>query len=110
MNRREPPYPTPTGILIGGAYIPPPPRMSADAERIQALVLGSYKPRRTVWPWVALCAAMAAVLLTLMGCSADEAALAEIEACETAGLKAAWVQDVSFITHYSVICVPKGAK
>ena len=34
---------TSTGIEIGGAYIPPPPQPSADAERIQAALLNPHR-------------------------------------------------------------------
>jgi hypothetical protein len=38
---------TRTGIVIGGAYVPPPPRPSEDAERIQAALLHRDQVRRT---------------------------------------------------------------
>lgn len=36
---RHSPIRTSTGVLIGGAYVPPPAPMSADAETVQSLLL-----------------------------------------------------------------------
>jgi hypothetical protein len=38
---------TRTGIVIGSAYVPPPPRPNEDAERIQAILLHRDQVRRT---------------------------------------------------------------
>lgn len=38
-NRTPPTVATPTGIVIGSAYTPPSPRMSRDAEALQAVLL-----------------------------------------------------------------------
>lgn len=35
---------TPTGIKIGCAYQPPPPRMGSEAERIQSALLAKPMP------------------------------------------------------------------
>lgn len=36
---RHAPIRTSTGVLIGGAYVPPPSPMSADAETVQTILL-----------------------------------------------------------------------
>ena len=38
------PITTPGGVVIGGAYRRPPPPMSADAERLQVLLLDKRLP------------------------------------------------------------------
>jgi hypothetical protein len=42
---RHAPIRTSTGILIGGAYVPPPAPMSTDAEAVQALLLAEADRR-----------------------------------------------------------------
>ena len=43
---RHSPIRTSTGVLIGGAYVPPPAPMSADAETVQSLLLKEEADRK----------------------------------------------------------------
>ncbi|MBX3603225.1 MAG: hypothetical protein KF863_21600 [Rubrivivax sp.] len=53
---------TRTGILIGSAYVRPPPVPGTEAERIQASLLRKPQQRRTSWSDVGLALAIGVAL------------------------------------------------
>jgi hypothetical protein len=57
---------TRTGLVIGGAYVPPPTPPSQDAERIQAILLHRDQVRRTGRVADAVIVALGALLLIVL--------------------------------------------